>query len=189
MDLESLGFSKDEIEKKLLDRLVDDFTSRIDWDEEEGDFCGSGKTSFKKKMDELVLRTVEEKIDFIASTHILPRVNQMMDEIKLQHTNKWGEKKGEPVTFIEYITQRADDYLSQNVDSSGKPTEAYHSKQTMIAWLVDSYIGMSISRAVKEIVENGNTLLVGGIEKTVIQSLKAISKNIQVNVNTKVNSR
>lgn len=67
---------------------------------------------------------VHEKIDEALGDLILERVNALLDK-EIPQTNRFGETTGDPKPFRELFADRAEEYLTETVDSSGrkvKPT-------------------------------------------------------------------
>ena len=89
--LKAVGLSPEE----LKDRLVNELANRIQAGD--ADWAGIGQD-----LTALVESQVNETVQRLAEEHVLPKVNEYIENLCLQETNKWGEKKGEPVSFVEY---------------------------------------------------------------------------------------
>lgn len=179
IDIESLGFTKEELQNRVLDRLCE----RI-----EGDNIVDGET-FATKLNAIVKKQIDATVTALAEKHILPNVAAYIETLCLQETTKWGEKRGEKLTFIEYLTSRAEAYLREEVNHAGKAkneTDGYswNKSQTRIAHMVNQHLHYSIETAMKDAVSAANSAIVEGIEKTVKIKLEEISKTLKVTVKT-----
>ena len=176
IDLESLGFTKEELQERVIDRLCDEFLHDKDFDA--GWLAGQVKDKVKE--------AIQDSVNALAETHILPNVRAYIETLVLTETNGWGEKKKE-YTFIEYLTKKANDYISEKVDFDGKPKDAgsygWSGKQTRIAHMIHNHLHYNIDSAVKDAIKNANSVLVKGIEDTVKIKLNEIAKSLKVGVN------
>jgi hypothetical protein len=171
LDIEALGFTKEELQSRVIDQLCE----RLLYD---GDY--------ETKIQALVKEQVDVSIRAFAEQEVLPNVHEFIENLTLQATNQWGEAKGEPKTFTEYLVERAEAYLSHPVDYDGKPVKVsgYGSKQeqTRLTYIVDKYLHGSIKTAMETAVKNVNTLLAGALAETAKLKLAEISKSLKVSV-------
>ena len=179
ISLEALGFTKEE----LQNRVVSEAVKELLFDEAEG-----SETDLADKMRELIQERVEEKIASIAAKSVLPNVSTYIENLCLQETNKWGEKKGEKKTFTEYLISRAEEYLTEKVDYQGKTKKqsggfSWSPNQTRIVHLVHEHLQYSISVAMQDALKHANQVIVGGIEEAVKLKLREISQKLSVKVN------
>ena len=176
IDLKSLGFTEKELQERVIERLVDELTNGKDFDAD----------WLTKQANERIQEAIKTSINALAETYILPNVQAYIDTLVLTETNGWGEKKKE-YTFIEYLTKKANDYISEKVDFDGKPKDAgsygWSGKQTRIAHMIHNHLHYNIDSAVKDAIKNANSVLVKGIEDTVKIKLNEIAKSLKVGVN------
>lgn len=91
--LESLGISKDAIEQKLIEHLAQELLTEIQYDyDDESEY--RARSSLAKKLDALVKQHIDTTINALAGKHVLPNVSSYIENLTLQTTNQWGEKKG-----------------------------------------------------------------------------------------------
>jgi hypothetical protein len=188
VNLEALGISKEELTEKLLDRLVEDFTTEPAWDSEDG-------AAYRKRstMSDQITKQIREHIDAevqrLGDQHVLPRVTEIIEGLVIQTTNAYGEKRGEPVTFIEYLIQSADAYMREEVDYNGKTKaqEGYNWRKhsTRITYMVDRHLHHSIEAAMKKALADANSSIVGGLEAAVKHALKEATDKLSVTVKAK----
>lgn len=188
LTIESLGLSKDELLDRVVTRAVEVLLHDYEeGNDEDGEPCTSEKPSqFGELIKARVKQKTDEAIEQIAAKHILPNITTYVENLCMQETNKWGEKKGEPVTFIEYLVSRAEAYLSEEVDFNGK-TKAQDSynwrkAQTRIAHLVHEHLQYSIQIAMKQALADANSKIVGGIEAAIKIKLAEVQESLKVSV-------
>lgn len=180
MDINDLGFSKEEILDRLIERVSEEVLTTIGWD---GDGECRANSTFKKKLDKLVLDRIDESVKAIAEEHVLPHAKNYIENITIKKTNQYGEEKGESITFIEYLTNRADDYLNQKVDGRGNISDSYgRNSQTRIAYLVDEHLDYSIKKAMTSALKTANDSIIGGLKTAVEMQLNEINKKLKIQV-------
>jgi hypothetical protein len=186
LTLESIGLTQDELQERLIDALCDRLLTTVYFDDD-GDETLQG-SRLKKQLQSQVEKKIDAAINAIAEKHILPNVATYLENLVLQQTNEWGEKKREPVTFIEYLVQRAEHYLNETVshDGKGKAEGGYQwsGAQTRVAYLVHHHLQYSIETAMKQAVKDANSVIVGGLAETVKMKLKEVSDKLTVGVST-----
>jgi hypothetical protein len=185
--LQELGFSKEEIEQKIVDRIVDRLMSEYMHDDETG---GSypADSHLARKFHEVVKKHVDRQINKMAEEYIVPNVKTIIESVALQATNQWGESVGEPKTFIEYLTESANNYLSQPVDYNGQPTTRNsYSKdtQTRLTHLVHQHFHYAIESAMKDAVEQVKKAIGPLLQQTCKMKLEEIASTLKVSLASK----
>jgi hypothetical protein len=186
--LESLGISKDAIEQKLIEHLAQELLTEIQYDYDD-DREYRAKSSLAKKLDALVKQHIDTTINALAQKHVLPNVSSYIENLTLQTTNQWGEKKGAPVTFIEYLTQRAEDYMQEKVNYEGKGKNeagsySWNGTQTRITHMVHQHLHYSIETAMKQALQIATNGIASGLQETVKTKLSEVSQKLKVEVKT-----
>lgn len=185
--LEALGFTKDDLQERVIDRLCEQILSGKQYDEDGNEEYDDSQ--FKKKLEERLRTHITETVNAIAEKHVLPNVTQYIENLVLQTTNKWGEKQGTPVTFIEYLVQRAEAYIQEDVNYEGKSkgSDSYNwsKNTTRITYLINSHLQYSIHTAMTEALKTANSAIAGGIEKAVKIQLEQLVGGLKVAVQVK----
>ena len=184
---EALGFSQEEIAQRVVEHISTLMLHRLERGEDGED--EEVASVFEVKLQERIKAQIDASIDLIAGKHVLPNITTHVEDLMLQETTRWGEKKKEPVTFIEYLTQRADAYLREEVDHGGKTKSergsSYSSgKQTRITYLVNNHLQCSITVAMENALKIANSSIVEGIEEAVKIKLKEVQERLKVSVDT-----
>lgn len=186
LTLESLGLSQEELQGRVVNALAERVLAGIGIDDD-GTFTQRSQTA--EKLQEKLRKHIDAAIDDIAAKHVHPNVTQFIENLCLQETNKWGEKAGAKLTFIEYLVARAENYLREPVNYEGKAkgedSYSWSAKTTRIAHMVDRHLQFSIESAMKAALANANAAIVGGIEAAVKIKLDEVSKSLKVSVQTK----
>lgn len=185
--LESLGFTKEDLQERVIDRLCGQILSGKSFDEDGNEEYNDSQ--FKKQLEERLRKHVTETVNGLAERHVLPNVTQYIENLVLQTTNKWGEKTGTPVTFIEYLVQRAEAYIQEDVNYNGKTRSedsySWSKNTTRIAYMIHEHLQYSIHTAMKKALDTANSAIAGGIEKAVKIQLEQLVNGLQVAVKTK----
>jgi hypothetical protein len=185
--LEALGFSKEEIANRVVDKIVAGLTQNR-YEDEDGERW-FGDSEFKQGIDRAVRERIDAEVTRVANEHIAPRVAELIEGATLQQTNQWGEKRGEAVSFIEYLVQRADAYMAEPVSFDGK-TKAesngygWSAKTTRLSYAIDRHLQYSIDTAMKKVLSDANAHL----GKNLNDAVKIALGNLTVQVKTEVRS-
>lgn len=169
MDLiATLGLTPEELQDRIIERAVSTLLETTQYDEDGDSF--TDHSPLAQRLQKLVKETIDAKIAEIAEKHILPNVSSYIENVKLQQTNKWGEKQGEPVTFIEYLTQRAEAYMVEEVSHDGKTKGesgygGFRAYGTRIAYMIDRHLQYSIHSAIESALKDANTTMAQGLTK------------------------
>lgn len=184
LTLEALGLDQDKLAEKLVDRLAQNMLTSIGYDEDGDEWFGT--SPFAKKLNNLVTARLDKVVNELADKHVLPRVEAMVEGLVLQKTNSWGEKVGEPVTFIEYLTQRADAWMREEVSYDGKTKEqdsySWRKRGTRVEYLIDQHLQYNISTAMKNALGEANKSIVEGLKAAVNIKLGEIAVQLKTEI-------
>lgn len=184
ISLDQLGLTPEALADRVVELLAEQLTTSLHSDDEGNPV--HRESPFIREMQVQVKKAVDAKVQSLAEKHILPRIEEMLTGIVLQKTNDWGEKKGDPVTLVEYLVERADAYLREPTDHWGKargePGTDYNWKAstTRIAGLIDKHLSFTIDSAMKKALAEVNASIVGGLEAAVKIQLGKITEQIKV---------
>ena len=185
--IEHLGLTKDDIADRIVQAAAAQLLlqERILSDEDGEEFTDRTPSRFAKELQERVRIKIDDAISDIAGRNVLPNVSTYVENLCLQETNRWGEKVGKSVTFTEYLVQRAEAYMQEEVNYEGKSQKeaggySWSKAQTRIAHIVHKHIHYTIESALKNAYSDLNKQIVDGIEKTVRIQLDEISKKLKV---------
>lgn len=189
IDLSELGLTKEELQERVVNRIAELLLQEESLDEYGNPSIGS--SSFGREIQKLVKDQLTASITALAEKHILPNVSQFVENLTLQETNKWGEKTGKSMTFVEYLTARAEAYLREEVNYEGKSKEeardaySWSKSQTRVAHLVNRHLHYTIEQAMKNAVKTANDVIAIGLEETVKIKLQEIAKSLKVSIASK----
>lgn len=186
LNLESLGFTKEELQQRVVDQLCRELMSNLGYEEGEPYPIDS---EFGKKLKAVVKTHIDDTIQNIAEVHIFPKISEYIENLTLQETNKWGERKGQSLTFVEYMVQRAEAYMTEKVNYEGKSKDASYGSwtgtQTRLSHLIHKYLHYNIENAMQTALKDANSHIVKGLEETIKIKLKEISNSLKVGLNFK----
>jgi hypothetical protein len=188
--LQDLGITPDE----LIDRVVAAtanalLTSTVlSMDDEEGEESWDRVVSpLKRKLDTAIQRRIDAAVAALLAQHIEPLVTTKLDTLLLIPTNQWGERKGQPETFLEYATRRAEAFLSEKVNHEGKTQSeangySWSASTTRVVHLANQHLKYAIEGAMKAALADVNSKIAGGIEAAVKQALADVQQRLKVEV-------
>jgi hypothetical protein len=181
-----LGLDPKEIKEKVIERIADRVLQGYGCDEDGEYVCDS---AFKRKLDARIAAQVDAAINAMAEAHVLPNVASYIENLTLQKTNSWGEKAGGSKTFIEYLVERCDFYMREEVNYEGKPkgTDGFSwtGRTTRVAYMIDKHLHSSIEQAMKSALERANSSIAEGLKKAVEIAIDNIKTNLKVITDTK----
>jgi hypothetical protein len=185
MKIEDLGLSKDKIQQLIIDQAVNELLYSKTFDEHGDGFEVSSDLS--NQINKIIKERIDQRIDEIGDQIVLPNVSNAIENIVLQETTSWGEKKGKPMSFTEYLVQRADAYMNEPVSHDGKTkaqSSGYNWKAstTRLSYMIDSHLQYSISSAMKKILQDANNSLANSLKDAVRIQLDKLVKQITVKV-------
>lgn len=186
IQLADLGLTQDELRDRVVDQICDQLLMSKAFD---GDGEYNEKSEFARNVSEQVKKRIDTTVTNIADQHVLPRVREIIESTCLQATNKWGEAKGEKLTFIEYLVHCAEKYINEDVNFEGKPKGAdsygWTKSQTRITHMIHQYLHHSIEFAMKEAIGVANSTIAKALHETAKIKLNEIAASLKVNVQTK----
>jgi hypothetical protein len=186
--LKEIGITKEELQEKVIEKVVRCVLSRNSFDEDGN--VEAISSDFSNRLNKLVQEKIQSTIDKIASKSVLPNVEKYIKDLKIQKTNHYGEAKAEPQTIVEYLIQTAENYMTEKVNYDGKTKSqsdsySWKGEQTRVTHMVHQYLHYSIETAMKNALQNANSQIVKGLEETCKLKLSEISNQLQISVKTK----
>lgn len=185
--LEALGISAEALGDRIVDQAVETLLHSTGFNPETEEET-SYKSQFKREIEERLQKAVDAKIAALAEEHLIPRVGELIRNANLRQTSKFGEPKGEPMTFLEYITSRAAVYMSEDVDSNGK---AKHEASDSYNWrsagprltvLMRMYIRETLEAHAKKAVADVNSVIAQNITKAAQEAIARAAAAMKVSV-------
>jgi len=184
--LESLGIDPAELGNRIVDQAVECLLASKGFNPETDEET-TYESRFKREIQERIQKAVDQKIADLAEIHLIPKVGEMIERANLQKTNNYGEKKGEPMTFIEYIAERASVYMTEDCDINGKTrsegdTYSWRSCGPRLTVLMRSYIRDTLEKHAKNAVADVNKVIADNMKKAAIDAINSVASGIKVSV-------
>lgn len=184
LDLAALGFTKENLQQRVIDQICEQLLSRETGDEDGRSWFG--ESDFKKELDKLIKQRIDAKVTEIADKHVLPKVDAIIEGFVLQETTSWGEKKGRSFTFTEYLVSRAEHYMNEDVNFSGETKEkaGYNwSKETnRMTWCINRMLATYMQNAMKQCLRDMDAKVNGGLMAAAQASMVEAAKSIRLKV-------
>ena len=187
ISLESLGLTEDALVEKLVDRLAENLLTSLRYDEGGDEWYG--ESAFAQKLDAMAKARLNEIVTKLGEEHVVPRVNEMVDNLILQETNKWGEAKGsKALTVREYFVERAEAWICEQVNYDGKPKSRdsynWRASSTRLAYMIDKHLHHEIERAMTAALSQANTSIAKSLHEAVRLAINEVAGKLQVSVKT-----
>ena len=178
---EQLGISKEELQTRVVEGICEKILYSKVYDED-GEWYDNSEIN--KQLQNAIAERIDSYVSAIGEKHILPRIDSLTEDFVLQKTNQWGEKVGNPKTFIEYMVDRAENFIKEPVNYKGKTKDqdsySWSKNGTRIEYLINSNLQYSISCAVKQMLNDANRNIVGGIEEAIKIKLKEVQQKLKI---------
>lgn len=192
LTLESLGLSGEELQERIIEKACERLLSNPFYSYEDGQqYEYIGDSPFCKEIDKRIKDNIEKRFDQIAQEHILPHITERIQNLIVHQTNEYGEKKGESMTLVEYLVEKAEDFMLEEVDYNGNPKgkrmswERMDPEKTRLAHQIHQYLHNHIEKAMKEVVGSANKTISEALAETCKIQLTNISNKLKVAVTTK----
>jgi len=165
--LNALGLNAKQIENMIVERAVEALLSENgvdEWGDE-----SERPSDLSSRVSKLVKDRIDAKVNELADAHLMPKIDAHIDSLILQETTTWGEKRGKPMTVIEYLIARAEAYMVEPVDHNGnaKGGDSYNWRQhsTRIVHAIEKHLQYQIDTAMKESLKVANTTMAKGLHE------------------------
>lgn len=189
LTIEALGITREEAAERVIQKLADQMLYDEEYDEDGNAF--RGHSSFVTEVNKAIKERINAEVAKLGDTEIGPRIAGLIDGVVLQETNAWGEKAGKPVTFREYLVQRAEAYMTEQVNYEGKSkaesrdTYSFSAKTTRVAYMVDKHLHYQIHSAIEAALKNANSTIAKGLHEATRIALNEVLAGLKVEVKTK----
>ena len=189
IDLEALGFTQGELQERVVSKICDYYLATTATDDDD-ETCAV-PTALSRALRTQVTEAIKEGVAAAVEKHVLPQVQQRIEDLTLQETNRWGEiQPAKTYTFIEFLIKCADNYMMEKVDYDGKgkkETGSYSWKgtQTRLAHMIHKHLHYSIEHAMQAAMKEANAQLVEGITETCKLKLTEIVDKLKLHATIK----
>ena len=187
--LEALGVSKEDLADRIIDQAVHTllYSTGFNPDTDEDT---TYESRFKSEIERKVQEAVDKKIAAIAEVHLVPRVGELIEQANMRQTNRFGEPKGEPLTFKEYLAYRAEHYMTEEVNlqakSKSEDSDSYNwrSQGPRLTVLMKLYIKDSMEAAAKSAVNDINKVIAKNIEQAAKLAIAQTVDHLKISITT-----
>jgi len=189
IDLDALGITKEELQDRIVDKAVDTLLGHYEEYDPEEDETVLRDQAFERRVNDSIKERIDTLFAEYAEKHIGPVIAERVANFTIQQTNLYGEKTGESVTLTEYLVKFAQDWMLEDVDSSGKTREQagynFSKAGNRISYAIDKHLHFYIEKAMKELINDGGNILGESIGSAVKTQLEKVTKRLKVKIETK----
>lgn len=185
ISLAALGITEEQLIDRIVETTVQRLLTTVGLDED--GFEIESDSRLVRNLNELVKKLIDAKVEQLGDQYVKPVIAAGIESLVLQQTNAWGEKTGQPVTFIEYLVQRADAYMTEPVDYNGKAkgegsSYDWRKHTTRVSHMIDAHLKYSIEVAMKQALADANASIAKGIAEAVRIALANVQEKLKVEV-------
>lgn len=180
LTMKDIGITKAELAKRVIDRIAEDFLADDDYSD-----------LIERSVSKRVQKAIDDAVQEVGHKVVDPTVKEMVEAWTIQVTNAYGEKRGDPLSFTEYLVHQAEAYLVEPVDYKGstraesRDSYSWKATQTRVASLVDRHLQYAIKTAMEGALQSANSQIADGITEAVRLVLSDILKSVKATVKTK----
>jgi hypothetical protein len=183
INLEEIGLTKEEVQERVIDRICERLM-RWEREGEERDYVTD--SDFHRKLDTKVKEGIDAAINKMAEKHVIPVLGERIEALALQETSSWGEPKGKPKSFIEYLLNRVDFFMNEEVDKEGRARRerdyGWEKDTARINWVIKRQVKLALDQAMAQQLAKVNAALAVGIQSVVQAELQKITDKLGVEV-------
>lgn len=186
---EALGMTPDQVIDRAIERLVGGSVEEyFDWDD--GPTRRTKPSPLAAEVESRVQAAIDAAVDKLAEETVVPKAEELIRGFVIQKTNGYGEAKGEPVQFTDYLVKRAEDWLNEPVNYNGQAKaqvrygDTWRADTTRFAAMMDRHIGSSLSIAIEKIYKAADEQVAGGLKKAVLEKLAELTSDIKITIDT-----
>jgi uncharacterized membrane protein YheB (UPF0754 family) len=187
LTLDALGFTREELAERIINTAADRLLVSYECDEDGEEYPAESRLAVQ--LQTLIKKRIDEQVTALADKHVLPHIAEFVETYSLQATNQWGEARGTKVSFTEYLIQRAEAYMTEQVNYDGKPkgTDSYNwaGRSTRVAYMIDKHLHYSIETAIKKALAELNSNVAKGLADATKLSIGEALEKLKVQVSTK----
>jgi len=182
--IEAIGLTQEEIATRVIEKIAEQIMSESGCDEDGNE--SRFRSTVARKLTEKVTEAIDATVSRIGAEILAPSVEEMVRGLVIQKTNQWGEKRGEPVTFVQYLTQRADEYLREEVNYNGQSKaedrDSYNWKAytTRVTRMIDKHLEIEIANFSRQALVAANGAIAEGIAAAIKGSMKRLIDGVKV---------
>lgn len=192
IDLSVLGITAEELQNKIIDKAVATLLAEDIGYDEDGEECPV-ESAMRRRVRAAVEQRAEAEVtrivDKIGDEIVAPKVEALIEGMAFQKTNQWGEAKEPARTWREELIQRAENYLSEQVNYNGKTQKqdphCWRADSTRIVHMVNKHLQFEIDRAMKDALNDANSKIAGGILAAVKTGLNNVLATLKVSATVK----
>jgi hypothetical protein len=177
--LQTIGLTQDDLKDRIIDQACEELLRGKGADEDR--FESTLARALGSKIEKRIAATADAFVDKTVGPHVAKYIDQTL----LQPTDNWGNNKGTPKTFAEYVIERFNAYLKERVTPSGQTAGYRENTVERGAWLVTQHISAAIDKIIKDSIGTAVATIKDGIDG----QIKSVLERTFVEVSTEVGQK
>jgi len=192
INLDALGIKAEQVLELVVERISEQLLAETGYDED-GEETRSA-SQLKQRLDKRIRERIDQRVAEIAAQHVIPKIDAAIEGMIIQETNSWGEKRGKAFTLTEYLVDRGEVFLREQVNTDG------HSKEDLVRagdsynasnWrgygprlttMIDKHLRYHVEIAMKKALGTVQESVGGALADTIKKSIDKLVTGISVAV-------
>lgn len=184
---EDFGLTQEQMLERLIDTMADRlFGEAIDRDLDDEEYQVSNRQQVITALNTRIKEEIDKQVNAIFDQHILGKIDELLTKLVIPQTNKYGEPKREPLTLIEYITEKSEAWLEEPVNWKGKSK-----KEEAYSWSKDTTrlmyaVNKNLEDVLNRVVNDGAKEVQGAFAEQVKNAVADAVTRLTLSVKTDV---
>lgn len=178
--LQTLGITADDLIERIVSRAVDELLNPRAYNDD------SISDDMARKVLALVQSAVDAKVSEVARDHLIPRIGELIEKATLTETNRFGEPKNEPMSFVEYLANCAERYMTEDVNSEGLNRSEGDYRWSKVGPRITVLMKLRIKEALEEhtkrALKDVNAELAKAMQKAAADAISSAASAIKVSI-------
>jgi hypothetical protein len=175
-----LGLTQEELQNRVVHQIA--YAAMQGWVDYPGGEEGE-QTRLGRELSTHAKKAIDAAVERIAAEAVVPKIDEMVSNLVLKQTDRWGHPTGDPISLEEYLATRGEEWLTAKVNYSGAtPSYNDNHQQARLVFLVHQQLESAVTRTVKILFADANKRLTDGLNEVVKNHLDQLIKNMTVRV-------
>ena len=178
-----LGISQEEMIEKVVDAMSDKILAAPDDDMDNTHY----RNTIIEKLDMVIAERIESEVRKNFDRHVTPRIEEMIADMTFTKTNNWGERAGKTLTLREFLIEKAEAYMGEDVNAQGHSKSqcrghSFYGAGNRLSVMIDNHLEAEFKRVVDDIYQIANKGFEDGIKAEMTRAIEDVSKRMQVSI-------
>jgi hypothetical protein len=180
LNLTDIGLTPETLQQRVVESIVDSILHDR-YTDEDGNVSTSYTSRFKEAANKEIVKATDAAVAKMVTDYMATNIETVLATTIFAPTNGYGEPKGVPRSFREYIVNQITEYMNEQVDEKGAPKPKgysynWKSECTRAMWMVDACVKKNLQDAIRETLASANASIAESITETVRKETEKLKK-------------